>query len=125
MRTPGAIAFFCLASGALLGLLFLAGEAIAGLLGLKKPGRAVVDLLCCGVAGVTVFLCALAVDSGRLRLFQVALQALGGWAAWAALSPWARRTAHLGAAWRRRFRAKRGPKSQKRSKKPKKEEKKT
>ena len=36
-------------------------------------------------------LCALAVDSGRLRLYQVLPQALGAWAAVTALGPWTRR----------------------------------
>ena len=125
MRTPGAAAFFCLVSGAALGGLFLGAEALAGLLGLKKPGRALLDLLCCAVTGVAVFLCALAVDSGRLRLYQVALQALGGWAVWGAFAPWARQTARVGAAWRRRLGRRVREAAAKKGKKPKKPEKKT
>ena len=125
MKEPGGVIFLCLASGAGLGGVFLGAEALAGLLGCRKLGRAVLDLACCAVAGAVVFLCALAVDSGRVRLVQAALQALGGWAVWTAFAPWARRTRKLGAAWRGRLRARVGEKSPKRAEKAQKAEKKT
>lgn len=82
------VVFFCLATGAALGCLFLLFRGFAALLGLKKWGTAAMDLLVCCVCGGAVFLCALAVDSGRLRLYQAALQGLGAWAAVKALGPW-------------------------------------
>ena len=62
---------FSLASGAALGCLFLLFRGFSRLLGLKKLGTALLDVLFGGLAGGFVFLCALAVDSGRLRLYQV------------------------------------------------------
>src|SRR5699024_10130286 len=84
---------FSLASGAALGCLFLLFRGFSRLLGLKKLGTALLDVLFGGLAGGFVFLCALAVDSGRLRLYQVLPQALGAWAAVTALGPWTRRGA--------------------------------
>ena len=81
---------FSLASGAALGCLFLLFRGFSRLLGLKKLGTALLDVLFGGLAGGFVFLCALAVDSGRLRLYQVLPQALGAWAAVTALGPWTR-----------------------------------
>lgn len=49
------------------------------------------DVLFCLVCGATSFLCALAVDQGRLRLFQAVFQGLGAWAAIAGLDPLGRR----------------------------------
>ncbi len=82
------VVFFCLATGAALGCLFLLFRGIAALLGLKKLGIALFDLLFCCLCGAFVFLCALAVDSGRLRLYQAALQGLGAWTVVVALGPW-------------------------------------
>ena len=48
------------------------------------------DVLFCCLCGGFVFLCALAVDSGRLRLYQAALQGLGAWCVVAAFGPLAR-----------------------------------
>ena len=84
---------FSLASGAALGCLFVLFRSFSRLLGLKKLGTALLDVLFGGLAGGFVFLCALAVDSGRLRLYQVLPQALGAWAAVTALGPWTRRGA--------------------------------
>ena len=84
---------FSLASGAALGCLFLLFRGFSRLLGLKKLGTALLDVLFGGLAGGFVFLCALAVDSGRLRLYQALPQALGAWAAVTALGPWTRRGA--------------------------------
>jgi hypothetical protein len=80
--------FFCLATGAAMGCLFLLFRGLAALLGLRKFGTGVLDLLFGCLCGGFVFLCALAVDSGRLRLYQAALQALGGWAVAVSLGPW-------------------------------------
>ena len=55
--------------------------------GRGRPTKSEIILL-----GLTaVFLCALAVDSGRLRLYQAALQGLGAWCVVAAFGPLARR----------------------------------
>ena len=59
------VAVFCLATGAALGCLFLLFQGMSQLLGLKKLGAALVDVLFCCLCGGFVFLCALAVDSGR------------------------------------------------------------
>lgn len=84
------VAVFCLATGAALGCLFLLFQGMSQLLGLKKLGTALVDVLFCCLCGGFVFLCALAVDSGRLRLYQAALQGLGAWCVVAAFGPLAR-----------------------------------
>ena len=81
------VLFFCLATGAALGCLFLLFQGMSQLLGLKKLGTALVDVLFCCLCGGFVFLCALAVDSGRLRLYQAALQGLGAWCVVAAFGP--------------------------------------
>ena len=75
------LVFFCLATGAAMGCLFLLFQGVGILLGAKKLGTALLDLVFCCLCGGFVFLCALAVDSGRLRLYQAALQGLGAWAA--------------------------------------------
>ena len=72
-----------------MGCLFLLFQGVGILLGAKKLGTALLDLVFCCLCGGFVFLCALAVDSGRLRLYQAALQGLGAWAAAASLGPWA------------------------------------
>lgn len=135
--------FFCLSTGAALGCLLLLFQAVRILL---RPGRlftALLDLLYCCICAVTVFLCALAMDHGRLRLFQAVFQLLGGWAAAAALSPltgglagklrkifckvsagFQERRVFLAAHFRRR-RAKPVKKSKKTGEKPKKAKKKT
>lgn len=87
------VLFFCLATGAAMGCLFLLFRGVARLLGLGRVGTAVADLLFCCLCGGFVFLCALAVDSGRLRLYQAALQLLGAWSVVVSLGPWVRRGA--------------------------------
>lgn len=89
------VVFFCLATGAALGCLFLLCRTVCGFLRLGKWGVAAVDLLFCCFCGGFVFLCALAVDSGRLRLYQAGLQSLGAWAAVAALGPWQRKAVRV------------------------------
>lgn len=90
------VAVFCLATGAALGCLFLLFRGLSCLLGLKKWAAALLDALFCCLCGGFVFLCALAMDAGRLRLYQAALQALGAWCAVTALGPlWSRCTAAL------------------------------
>ncbi len=79
--------FFCLATGAAMGCLFLLFKGIGILLRAGKLLTAALDLLYCCLCGAAVFLCALAVDRGRFRLFQAGFQLLGGWAAAAALGP--------------------------------------
>lgn len=80
-------ACLCLASGAVLGLLFLGCKLIRGLLYGGRLMAAVLDVLFCLTWALTAFLCALVVDKGRLRMFQAALQVLGAWGAVVALDP--------------------------------------
>ena len=79
--------FFCLGTGAALGCLLLLFRAARILCRAGKLMTALLDVLYCCLCGAVVFLCALAVDKGRLRLLQVLLQLLGGWAAVTALGP--------------------------------------
>lgn len=142
-QTAGAVAFFCLGTGAALGCLWLLFQAVRILLRAGKPLTALLDILYCCLCGTAVFLCALAVDHGRLRLFQAALQLLGGWAAVAALGPFVSRAAgalqkifrrvsgvfrsagaFLGSRFHRR-RPRKGKKAEKTGKKGKKQQKKT
>ena len=83
----GALVFFCLATGAALGCLFLLFSAIRLAFHAGKLASAFLDILYCCLCADTVFLCALAVDHGRLRLIQAVFQLLGGWAAVTALGP--------------------------------------
>ncbi len=82
-----AVLFFCLGTGAALGCLFLLFRAVRILAHAGKLLTALLDVLFCCLCAAVVFLCALAVDKGRLRLFQAAPQALGAWAAVTALDP--------------------------------------
>ena len=75
------VLFFCLATGAALGCLFLLFQGVRMLLGGGKALKALFDLLFGAAAGGFVFLCALAVDRGFLRLYQAVFQGLGFWAA--------------------------------------------
>ncbi len=45
------------------------------------------DIIFCLVWALTAFLCALVVDKGRLRMFQVVMQVLGAWGTVVALDP--------------------------------------
>lgn len=81
------VLFFCLATGAALGCLFLLFQGFCQLLGGGKWMLALLDLLFGILAGGWVFLCALAVDRGFLRLYQVVFQGLGAWACVTALWP--------------------------------------
>lgn len=81
------IALFCLTSGAALGALFLLCKALRLALGGGKLLTAALDTAFGLVCGAVVFLCALAVDKGRLRLLQAALQALGAWGVVVSLDP--------------------------------------
>ena len=83
----GELLFFCLGTGAALGCLLLLFRAVRILCHAGKLGTALLDILYCCFTGAAVFLCALAVDRGRLRLLQALLQLLGGWAAVTALGP--------------------------------------
>lgn len=86
MNLP-AVIFFCLATGAAMGALYLLFGVLRALLGAGKLLTFFLDLLFCCLCGTAVFLCALAVGKGRLRAVQVLFQALGGWAAVASLGP--------------------------------------
>lgn len=79
--------FFCLATGAAMGILFLAFKGARLLLGAGKALTFCLDAVFCCLCGVVVFLCALALDHGRFRLFQAVFQGIGAWAAVAALDP--------------------------------------
>ncbi len=86
-----AVAFFCLATGAALGCLFLLFRGISLLLGLGRLATGLFDAVFCCLCGGIVFLCALAVDNGHLRLYQAVLQGLGAWCVVVALGPWVRK----------------------------------
>lgn len=88
-------ASLCLFSGVLLGLAYLTCKLLRVMLGLGRWASALLDVLFCLLCALTAFLCALVLDKGRLRLFQAALQLLGGWAAAAALGPLVERAARL------------------------------
>lgn len=80
-------ALLFLSVGALLGLLFLAMKILRSVLGFGKIAEAALDILLCLTAAVMIFLCALALDSGRARLFQLALHAVGAAAVILAFGP--------------------------------------
>lgn len=80
-------ACLCLATGALLGGVFLAMKLARILLGGGRVFLFVSDLLLGLFCGAAAFTVALAIDKGRLRLFQAALQALGAWGTVCALDP--------------------------------------
>lgn len=80
-------ACLCLATGALLGGVFLAMKLARILLGGGRVFIFVSDLLLGLLCGAAAFTVALAIDKGRLRLFQAALQALGAWGTVCALDP--------------------------------------
>ena len=86
-----AVAIFCLATGAALGCLFLLFRGISLLLGLGRLAAGLFDAVFCCLCGGAVFLCALAVDNGHLRLYQAVLQGLGAWCVVVSLSPWTRK----------------------------------
>lgn len=69
--------FLCVLSGAGLGLFYVLLKMLRILFGIKKIGTAVLDILFFSVAGVVLFLVALAADRGRLRFVQVSLQLIG------------------------------------------------
>lgn len=70
-----------------MGCLFLLFQSFRVLLGAGRLLTFALDVLYCCLCAAAVFLCALGIDSGRLRLYQAALQLLGGWAAATALGP--------------------------------------
>lgn len=78
---------FCLMTGAMLGVLFLGCKLLRGLLRGGRLCTAALDVLFCLICALTVFMCALVIDRGRLRVFQAALQGLGAWGAIVALDP--------------------------------------
>lgn len=99
-------ACLCLMTGGALGGLFLLLKLVRGLLRGGRLFAAALDVLFCLIWALTAFLCALVVDKGRLRLFQMVLQVLGAWGAVVALDPFvsgatalARRIARRIGAW--------------------------
>lgn len=86
MNLP-AVVFFCLLTGAALGVLYLAFGVLRTMLGAGKLLTFFCDLLFCCLCGAAVFLCALAVGKGRLRAVQALFQLLGGWAVVVLLGP--------------------------------------
>ncbi len=80
-------ACLCLMTGAMLGGLFLGFKLVRGLLYGGKLCAAVLDVLFCLIWALTAFLCALVIDKGRLRMFQMLLQGLGAWGVISALDP--------------------------------------
>lgn len=80
-------ACLCLWTGAAMGAFFLALKFLRMLLHGGRILTAVFDFCFCLLCSGAVFLCALAVDKGRLRLAQGVLQGLGAWGAVAALDP--------------------------------------
>lgn len=81
----------CLATGGALGVLFLLLKAVRLALGAGKWATAFWDVAFGAVCGAVVFLTALAVDKGRMRLLQGALQVLGAWGCVVALDPFVSR----------------------------------
>lgn len=79
--------FLCLLTGCGLGVLFLALKALRLSLSAGRLLTAALDTAFGIICGAVVFLTALAVDKGRLRLLQALLQILGAWGAVAALDP--------------------------------------
>ena len=67
----------CAVSGGVLACLFLALKLFRRLFLLKKVSTAILDILFCTAASVMIFFFALAIDYGRLRFFQIALQIIG------------------------------------------------
>lgn len=80
-------ACLCLWTGAALGAVFLALKLVRMLLRGGRLMTVFFDFGFCLLCSGAVFLCALAVDKGRLRLAQGVLQGLGAWGAVAALDP--------------------------------------
>lgn len=80
-------ACLCLTAGAALGGLFLLFKLLRGLLYGGRLMTAALDVLFCLIWAIFAFICALAADKGRLRLFQLVLQALGAWGVVVALDP--------------------------------------
>ena len=81
------VVFFCLASGAALGTFYALVACFGVLLRAGRWLTGALDIGFCLVCAAVVFLAALAVDHGRLRFFQAALQLLGGWSAAAVFTP--------------------------------------
>ncbi len=76
-----------LIAGVLWGLLFLAFKIFRTLLGFGKIAEAIFDFILCLIAAVGIFICALVIDSGRVRFFQLFLHAVGAVSIIMALGP--------------------------------------
>jgi len=83
----GKIVFFCLVNGTFIGLFYIVLRIIKTIFCMRKIGEAVLDILFCAVSTVMVFLCAYAVDMGRLRFIQVALQIIGVFSVFLVINP--------------------------------------
>lgn len=117
-----------LSVGVVLGLIFLLIKVLKIVLGIKKIGEAVLDIILCLLSAVVVFLCALALDGGKLRFFQVFLHIIGALSVIWILDPMvqgiARVTSKAGRKLKRFLKAKLEKISQKKKKKSKKHKKK-
>lgn len=98
MSGAAELAVLCLGTGAAMGCLFLLFKMFEILVGASKLMTAVLDVIFCCVCAAVVFLCALVVADGRLRLYQAVGQGVGAWAAVTLLDGAAVRAARLLAA---------------------------
>lgn len=94
--------FFCLGTGAAMGCLFLLFQVLIILLSAGKWLTFAADVIFCCICAAVVFMCALAVDHGRLRFIQAGAQLLGGWAVVTLLGPVAVGIAKLLSRWKGR-----------------------
>ena len=85
----------CLFTGGLLGGVYLVLKILRLLLGGGRFMQAVMDVLFCLLWTLVAFICALALDKGRLRFVQVVLQIIGAWGVTASLNPLVLGTANL------------------------------
>ena len=83
----GEIVFFCLVSGAFIGLFHIILKIIKTIFAMRKIGETVLDILFCALSAVIVFLCAYAIDMGRLRFVQAALQIIGVFSVFLVINP--------------------------------------
>lgn len=59
------------------GAIFLLMKVMKIVLGIKKIGEAVLDIILCLISTIVIFLCALALDGGKIRLLQLLLHGIG------------------------------------------------
>ncbi|WP_099204472.1 spore cortex biosynthesis protein YabQ [Scatolibacter rhodanostii] len=80
-------AILFLVVGVMWGLLFLMMKIVRIMFGFGKIAEAFFDMLLCLMAAMSVFLCALVFDSGRIRFFQLLLHIIGAAAVILSLGP--------------------------------------